>query len=162
MFFLYPTVCRYSTAISTTISFLCFWSTSCQTISLPQPDPSCWVRLKEIIHMNTAHQQCWLCNIILVSYAHQGCIYLIKNTVKHYFYGILLQFQTTVLYFNILLNVIYSCDGKTEFSAAITPVCSVTWFLGLKKHCLLLSIIYVTLDHKTSHKGTFFEIELNK
>ncbi len=117
--------------------------------------------------MNTAHQQCRLCNIIFlkeVSYAHQGCIYLIKNTVKT-----LLLWNTVTIssnsffYFNILLNVIYYCDGKTEFSAAITPVYSVTWFLGLKKHWLLLSIIYLTLHHKSSHKGTFFKLSwINK
>ncbi len=30
------------------------------------------------------------------------------------------------LYFNIFKNI-FSCDGKAEFSAAITPVFSVTW-----------------------------------
>ncbi len=30
-------------------------------------------------------------------------------------------------YFNIFYNVIYSFDGKAEFSAAITPVFRVTW-----------------------------------
>ncbi len=30
-------------------------------------------------------------------------------------------------YFNIFLNVIYSCDGKAEFSAAITLVFSVIY-----------------------------------
>ncbi len=30
-------------------------------------------------------------------------------------------------YFIIFQNVIYSFDGKAEFSAAITPVFSVTW-----------------------------------
>lgn len=49
---------RYSTAISTTISFLCFWSTSCQTVSLPPPVPSCWVREKKSFtwpqHINNA------------------------------------------------------------------------------------------------------------
>ncbi len=38
-----------------------------------------------------------------VSYIHQGCIYLIKK-------------------------VIYFCDGKAGFSAAIIPVFSATWF----------------------------------
>ncbi len=40
--------------------------------------------------------------------------------------SILLQFKITDFYFNIFQNVIYSCDGKAEFSAAITPVFSVT------------------------------------
>ncbi len=30
-------------------------------------------------------------------------------------------------YFNIFLNVIYSCDGKSEFSAVINSVFSVPW-----------------------------------
>ncbi len=33
----------------------------------------------------------------------------------------------TVFYFNIFENVIYSCDGKAEFSEVITPIFSVTW-----------------------------------
>ncbi len=45
-------------------------------------------------------------------------------------------------YFEIL-QLHYSCDGKTEFSAAITPGLSVAWSfrnlnLKLKKHSLLL------------------------
>ncbi len=37
-----------------------------------------------------------------VSYAHQGCIYVIKNTVKTVkCYEILLQFKITVFYLNI-------------------------------------------------------------
>ncbi len=35
---------------------------------------------------------------------------------------ILLQFKISVFYLNILSNVIYSCDGKVEFTAAITQV----------------------------------------
>ncbi len=31
-------------------------------------------------------------------------------------------FKITVFYFNIFQNVIYSCDGKAEFSADISPV----------------------------------------
>ncbi len=35
-------------------------------------------------------------------------------------------FRGTVLYLNIFWNVIYSCDGKAEYSAAITPDFNVT------------------------------------
>jgi len=48
-----------------------------------------------------------------VFYVHQGCIYLIRNTVK------LLQFK-------IMCNVIYSCDGEAEIFTIITHVFSVT------------------------------------
>ncbi len=41
----------------------------------------------------------------------------------------------------IFLNVIYSCGGKAEFSAAISPVFSLA-DLVLKKHFLLLSQFY--------------------
>ncbi len=47
-----------------------------------------------------------------ISYAHQGC-----NIVK-----MLLQFKRTVVHMIIFLKVIYSCDGKVEFSAAVSPV----------------------------------------
>ncbi len=52
-------------------------------------------------------------------YAHRGCIYLIKifcNIVKYV--------DNLKELFSI---VIYSCDGKAEFSVVITPVFSVTW-----------------------------------
>ncbi len=39
---------------------------------------------------------------------------------------ILLQFKITFFYFNILWNVIYSCD-QSWIVSIITPVCSVTW-----------------------------------
>ncbi len=42
-----------------------------------------------------------------VSSAHQGCISLIKNTVK---FEILLPFQIAVFYVNIFKNVIYFCE----------------------------------------------------
>ncbi len=57
-----------------------------------------------------------------VFYAQQGCIYVIINVVKQYNCEILLQFEITAVYLNIFSNVIYSCDGKVEFSAVITPV----------------------------------------
>ncbi len=41
---------------------------------------------------------------------------------------IILHFKITVSYCNIFSNVIYSCDEKAEFSTAITPVFSFTWF----------------------------------
>ncbi len=50
------------------------------------------------------------------------CICLIK--MKHYE---IIQFKRNVFYVNIFLNAIYSCDGKAEFLASITPVFSVTW-----------------------------------
>ncbi len=42
--------------------------------------------------------------------------------------------QTYVSFF--CCNIIYSCDGKAEFSAAITPVFSVTW--SFRKHSNIL------------------------
>ncbi len=33
----------------------------------------------------------------------------------------------TVFYSSIFSNIIYSCDGKAEFSAAVTAVFSITW-----------------------------------
>ncbi len=39
---------------------------------------------------------------------------------------LLQNIKITALYVNIFENVIYSCDGKAEFSVANTPVFSVT------------------------------------
>ncbi len=39
--------------------------------------------------------------------------------------------------FYMLESVIYSCDGKSEFTAAITPVFSVTWSFRKHSHMLL-------------------------
>ncbi len=47
----------------------------------------------------------------------------------------------------IFLNVIYSCGGKAEFSAAISPVFSLA-DLVLKKHFLLLSQFYFLINRK--------------
>ncbi len=47
-----------------------------------------------------------------VSYAQQGCVYLIK---KQKYYKLHNSFCI-----NIIQNVIYFCDGKAEFLAAIT------------------------------------------
>ncbi len=47
-----------------------------------------------------------------LSYAHQGCIYLIKkysNIVKYF----ILQYNINVFYFNTLQNIIYSFDAKS-------------------------------------------------
>ncbi len=53
----------------------------------------------------------------------QGCIYLIKNTVIKYDYNFSELFSIWIY----LKNIIYFNYVKTEFSAAITPVFSVTW-----------------------------------
>ncbi len=37
-----------------------------------------------------------------VSYAHQGCIYLIKNTEKNFFYKNIIAIKITISYFNII------------------------------------------------------------
>jgi len=66
-----------------------------------------------------------------VSYTHQGCIYLIKNTVENL--EIILQFKITGFYFNLFKNVIYFCDEKAEFSAFIS-----------------------TFDEKTVQKNSFY------
>jgi len=49
-----------------------------------------------------------------VSYAHQGCIYLVKNIVKT-----VLQLKISVFYLSIFSFVIYSCNEKAEFSASL-------------------------------------------
>jgi len=46
----------------------------------------------------------------------------------------LLLYTIGLLYYKLI--VIYSCDGKAEFSAAITPVFSVTW--SFRKHFNML------------------------
>ncbi len=46
-----------------------------------------------------------------VSYDHQGCMYLIKVACKI----AVILFIIKLLYFNIFLNVIYSCDAKLNF-----------------------------------------------
>ncbi len=48
--------------------------------------------------------------------------YLIRNAVKWQYCEILLCFK--ILYYNIFQNVVYSCNGNGEFSAAVTPVSS--------------------------------------
>ncbi len=53
--------------------------------------------------------------LMFLTYAHKGCIYLVKNTIK-----------TTVAYCEMLLKKMYSCNGKADFLAAITPVFSIT------------------------------------
>lgn len=39
---------------------------------------------------------------------------------------LVLHLEMTVLHCNVFYNVIYSCDGKAEFSASSTTVFSVT------------------------------------
>ncbi len=74
------------------------------------------------------------CVYIVYIYAHQSCIYLIKfiwyckkicknSSIVKYHYNIKWLFSISI-YFKIS---VYSCDDKAEFSAAITPVFSVTW-----------------------------------
>ncbi len=61
---------------------------------------------------------------------HHDCIYLIRNTVKTVILWniiTILQSKWTVFYFNIFLNVIYSCHGKAKSLLAITSVFNVTW-----------------------------------
>ncbi len=48
--------------------------------------------------------------------------YLIKHTVKT-----VTLWNSIAITFLFILHVMYSCDAKAEFSAAITPVFSVTW-----------------------------------
>ncbi len=56
-----------------------------------------------------------------MSHAHEGCFFPLNkkysNKVKYY---------SKLKELLIFYNAIYSCDGKAEFSAAITPVFSVT------------------------------------
>ncbi len=58
------------------------------------------------------------------NFFHQGCIYLIENTVKT-----VIMWNIITIWNNCFLfeYIIYLCDGKAEFSAATTPVFSVTW-----------------------------------
>ncbi len=70
---------------------------------------------------------------------YMASFYLIKNTVKNANSNIvkLLQFNITMFFIVLIfVMVIYSCDGKTEFSASITPVFSVTW--AFKNHSNIL------------------------
>jgi len=69
----------------------------------------------------------WFYVLKEVSSAHQGCIYLIKNTVNaSILWKNITILKKTVFYLNIFENVIYSCDQSWIFSI-ITPVFSVTW-----------------------------------
>ncbi len=45
-------------------------------------------------------------------------VYLINNTEKNNIVNVLQQFKITCLFF--FQHLIYSCDGKTEFSAVIS------------------------------------------
>ncbi len=54
------------------------------------------------------------------------CIYLIKKYCKNCNNGKYYILKQLFSIHNIFENVLYSCDGKANFSAAITPVFSVT------------------------------------
>ncbi len=56
---------------------------------------------------NIYNDMCY-CFWVKITYAHQGWIYLIKNTVKYC--EILLQFKNTAFYCNIFSNM-YNCGG---------------------------------------------------
>ncbi len=73
-----------------------------------------------------------------------GCIYLIYIN-KHKMVKILFIFKIVVLYLNIFLNQIFYC-GEGEFSAAITPVFSVTW--SFRTYLLCCVCAQVTLRLK--------------
>ncbi len=55
--------------------------------------------------------------------------------------------------FKYILSVNYSCDGKAEFSAAITPVFSVTWSFrnhsDLLTWCSLTFLIILNVENNT-------------
>jgi len=55
------------------------------------------------------------------SFAHLGCIYLIKNIVLH-----------VIFFLYIFKNVMYSCNGKDEFPAAINTLLykSINFFIN--------------------------------
>ncbi len=63
-----------------------------------------------------------------------------KNGLKTVILWNVVTVEITVFYFNIFLNVIYSCDGKAEFSAVITPVFSVTWSFRYHSNMLICNI----------------------
>ncbi len=81
-----------------------------------------------------------------VFYASQSCISLIKNTEKQQYWEIL-QLKINVFNFNIILNVICSCDGTAEFSAATSHFFSVTW--SSRNHSNLLIWCSRNIKHKT-------------
>ncbi len=64
----------------------------------------------------TTIQKFGVSNILMflkeVSYIHQGCIYLIKITVK---IAMLWNIKKLHYYVSIFENVSYSCNGKADF-----------------------------------------------
>ncbi len=104
-----------------------------------------------------------LVDFIFFSYSHQRL--LLKWNMN--------EMITMVFYLNIFYNVVYFCDGKAEFSAAITPVFSVTWsfrnhskmliccFQGWKQLCFLIHtfsmVLWQTWGSKEQH---VFKIEI--
>ncbi len=89
-------------------------------------------------------------------------LYLIENTVKtcnivKYYY----IFKLTVLHVHIFYNIIYSCDGKAEFSASLLSLQSHQFFL--KKHLLIiLNIKNIVLFHISVEAVTFFSVFMDE
>ncbi len=79
-----------------------------------------------------------------ISYAHQCSIYLIKNWVNVILWNICYPHSNTFPYLNTFSNVIYSCDGKAEFSASLlqSPVSLDPSEIILKLICCSRNISY--------------------
>ncbi len=95
-----------------------------------QNDTKEWVHVTWALDSNAIKiyfQTDWNIQSWSKTFLKEGCIYLIKNTVRKVILWniIIIQFFLH-FYINIFLNVIYTCDGKDEFSAAITAVFGVT------------------------------------
>ncbi len=104
------------------------------------------------------HSKVWGCyNVSMffkeVSYAHPGCTYLIKNTVKTVilWHFITISNNCFLFYFILKCNVILWC--KAQFSAAITPVFSVTWYFRNHSNMLIgarQSFLIIVINVKNS------------
>ncbi len=85
----------------------------------------------------------------------------------HFIIVILMAFETCYfLFFLMVYDITHDLEDK-RFGEWIDGIWYQSWsFLYTKlltNHCLSRSVAiykYVTLDHKTSHKGKFFEIEI--
>ncbi len=77
-----------------------------------------------------------------VSYAQQGCVYLIK---KQKYYKLHNSFCI-----NIIQNVIYFCDGKAEFLAAITCM-----------YTVLLLKVNIRAKHQKWYKKSIWKAAIN-
>ncbi len=98
--------------------------------------------IQDLIYINCFLLYCsevW-CHLLYMFYLIY-IFYTIFNARLHLFdqkyCEIVLQFKMTGFYFIMFWNVIYLWPGKAEFSAAITPVFSVTWFLRNHSNNLL-------------------------